>query len=236
MSEAGNQASNMARVRQTVCGAALRRGLCALAVTIGALAVMLDSTCSFAAVDTIKKIVVLGDSLTAGLGLAPKDAFPAQLEARLRKKGYVVEVANAGVSGDTTAAALERLKWAVPLGTDAVIVELGANDALRAVPTQETRANLAAILDELSRRQVRVLLAGFKAPRNLGTDYQEPFETIYPELAEIYHAQLYPFFLDGVALDPKLNQTDGMHPNRDGVAEIVTRILPAVEELITSAH
>ena len=178
------------------------------------------------------RIVVLGDSLVAGFQLKASDAFPAQLERALKARGHEVEVINAGVSGDTTAAGLERLRWAVPEKTDAVIVELGANDALLGLDPAQTKANLDSIIAAIKADGAEVLLAGMLAPRNLGEDYARAFDGIYPALASKHGTLLYPFFLDGVALDAKLNLQDGMHPNPQGVAEITRRILPKVEELI----
>jgi acyl-CoA thioesterase-1 len=178
------------------------------------------------------RIVVLGDSLVAGFQLKASDAFPAQLERALKAKGHNVEVINAGVSGDTTAAGLERLRWAVPDRTDAVILELGANDALRGLDAGRARANLEKIITTLKADGIEVLLAGMVAPRNLGEDYMRVFNGMYPELAQKHGLILYRFFLDGVALNGDLNLGDGMHPNPKGVAEITKRILPAVEALI----
>ena len=178
------------------------------------------------------RIVVLGDSLAAGLGLKPSEAFPAQLERALKAKGHVVEVINAGVSGDTTAGGLERVGWAVPERTDAVILELGANDALRGLDPKRARANLDKIIATLKGGGAEVLLAGMYAPRNLGATYTRAFDAIYPELATKHGLILYPFFLDGVALDPKFNLDDGLHPSALGVAEVTKRIMPAVEQLI----
>ncbi len=181
------------------------------------------------------KIVVLGDSLSAGLGLPVQDAFPAKLATALNAKGLAVTVANAGVSGDTSNGGLERLDWSVPQGTDAVIVELGANDALRGLDPKLTQKALAAILTRLQERHIAVLLAGMEAPPNMGADYTRAFDAIYPALAAAYPVVFYPFFLEGVAADPTLNQADGMHPNAAGVDVIVARILPQVEELIARA-
>jgi acyl-CoA thioesterase I len=178
------------------------------------------------------RIVAFGDSLTAGYGLKPNEAFPVQLAAALKAKGHNVEVANAGVSGDTTAAGLARLDWSVPEGTEAVIVELGANDALRGISPDTTRKNLDAILKTLRERKIEVLLAGMRAPKNLGNEYAQKFEPIFVDLADTYGALLYPFFLDGVVLDAKLNLDDGMHPTGQGVGVIVSRIMPKVEQLI----
>jgi len=182
------------------------------------------------------RIVAFGDSLSAGLGLGSSQAFPAQLQKELNARGHNVVVANAGVSGDTTAAGLQRLAWAVPGGTDAVIVELGANDALRGIDPKETRANLEKIIAGLKGRHIPILLAGMRAPPNWGDSYVEDFDAIFPDLAREHGLIFYPFFLDGVVLDPKLNQNDGMHPSGKGVAEIVKRMLPSVEELIARAQ
>jgi acyl-CoA thioesterase-1 len=182
--------------------------------------------------DRPMRIVALGDSLTAGLGLPAQDAFPAKLQAALKAKGHAVTIANAGVSGDTASGGLERLNWSVPDGTDGVILELGANDALRGLDPALTEKALAAILDKLAARHVPVLLAGMKAPRNLGSDYTARFDAIYPALASTHPVVFYPFFLEGVATDPHLNQGDGLHPTAAGVDVIVARILPQVEELI----
>jgi acyl-CoA thioesterase I len=178
------------------------------------------------------RIVALGDSLTAGYGLAADAAFPAKLEKALRAKGLAVEVSNAGVSGDTASGGLARLDWSVPEGTDAVIVELGANDLLRGVDPKVTRAALEDIVRRLTERRIAVLLAGMRAAPNLGPDYGQAFETIYSDLATKKGLLLYPFFLDGVAADPKLNQHDGLHPTAAGIDAIVARILPKAEELV----
>ena len=188
------------------------------------------------AADRPIKIVVLGDSLSAGLGLPVEDAFPARLAEALKGKGVAVAIADAGVSGDTASGGLGRLDWSVPAGTDAVIVELGANDALRGLDPNLTKAALDAILRKLADRHIAVLLAGMRAPRNMGPDYARDFDAIYPALASTHPVVFYPFFLDGVAADPKLNQGDGMHPNAAGVDAIVARILPQVEELVTRAR
>ncbi len=178
------------------------------------------------------RIVAFGDSLTAGYGLPGEKAFPARLQAALQAKGEAVVVTNAGVSGDTTTSGFDRLDWSVPQGTDAVILELGANDALRGVDPKVTKAALEKILARFAARHIPVLLAGMRAPRNLGADYAREFDAIYPALASTRRLVFYPFFLDGVAADPKLNQGDGMHPNPAGVDAIVKRILPSVEQLI----
>lgn len=181
------------------------------------------------------KVVALGDSLTAGYMLKPNESFPAQLQAALAAKGIAADIVNAGVSGDTTSGGLERLAWSLEPKPDAVILELGANDALRGIDPKIPRANLDKILKDLKDRNIPVLLAGMKAPGNWGAEYRERFDAIYPDLAQKYGAPLYPFFLDGVALNPALVLDDGMHPSAKGVAEIVKRILPDVEALLEKA-
>jgi acyl-CoA thioesterase I len=178
------------------------------------------------------KVVVLGDSLSAGLGLSAPDAFPAKLQKALKDKGVDVEIANAGVSGDTASGGRDRLDWSVPKGTDAVIVELGANDALRGTDPAITRSALSDIVQGLKARGVAVLLLGMLAPPNYGSDYATRFNTIYPDLSKSFGVPLYPFFLDGVAADPKLNQADGIHPTAAGVDIIVKKILPTVEAFL----
>ncbi len=177
-------------------------------------------------------IVAFGDSLTAGFGLNPGQGFPDVLQMALKARGHNVEVINAGVSGDTTAAGLARLDWAVGEEADAVIVELGANDALRGQPPAETRANLDTILTRLRARGLPILVAGMRSPENWGSDYRDRFDAIFADLAAKHGALLYPFFLAGVATDPKLNLPDGLHPNQRGIAIIVEGILPKVEALI----
>lgn len=180
------------------------------------------------------RIAVLGDSLTAGYGLAADQSFPAQLEAALRQRGYPVEVQNAGVSGDTTAGGLARLDWLLDSRPDLVIVELGGNDALRGIDPESTRANLDAILVRLKQNGIRPLLAGMRAPRNLGRDYYTKFDALYPELAQRHGVPFYPFFLDGVAGRPELNLGDGIHPDPAGIAVIVRQIQPLVEQNLES--
>jgi acyl-CoA thioesterase-1 len=194
----------------------------------------LVTTYSWAA-ERIANIVAFGDSLTAGYGLAANEAFPAQLQRALAAKGLAVNVVNAGVSGDTTAGGLARLDWSIPDGTDAVILELGANDALRGFDPAVTRKALDTMLRRLQERKISVLLCGMLAPPNMGAEYSRAFNAIYPDLAAQTGAILYPFFLTGVAADPKLNQRDGLHPTAAGVAVIVDHILPQVEALIASA-
>ncbi len=181
-------------------------------------------------------IVALGDSLTHGYGLAEEETFPVRLAAALMARGIVAEVRNAGVSGDTTAGGLARLDWA--LGDDhpdLVIVELGANDALRALAPAAARTNLAAILDRLAARKIPVLLAGMLAPPNLGPEYKAEFDRLFPALAAQYGVPLYPFFLDGVAGHPERLQADGLHPNGSGVDVIVQGILPVVVQALGAA-
>ncbi len=178
------------------------------------------------------RILAFGDSLTAGLGLAPDQSFPVQLAARLKADGYDVVVDNGGVSGDTTRDGLARLDWAMADHPDIVLLELGANDMLRGLDPKRAEANLDAMLAKLKAAKLKVLLIGMAAANNWGADYKKSFDAIYPALAKKYDVPLYPFFLDGVALDPTLNQGDGLHPNASGVAVIVSRIAPAVERLL----
>lgn len=177
-------------------------------------------------------VLALGDSLTAGLGLDPAQAFPARLEAALKARGHDIVIANAGVSGDTSAAGADRLDWSLAPETDAVIVELGSNDALRGIDPAETEKALDGILSALAARKLPVLLAGMLAPRNLGADYGKKFDAIFPRLAQKHGVLFYPFFLDGVAAEPAFNQPDGLHPNSKGVDMIVARILPITEDLV----
>ncbi|MEP3275736.1 MAG: arylesterase [Stappiaceae bacterium] len=178
------------------------------------------------------KIVALGDSLSAGYLLPANDAFPAKLEAALKKNGHEVTIVNAGVSGDTSNGGLARLDWSVPSDADGVILELGANDALRGINPEQTRAALEEIAKKLQGRNVKLLIAGMLAPPNLGETYAGAFNPIFKDLSEKYDAVYYPFFLDGVAAVPSLNLQDGMHPTAEGVDVIVERILPSVEQLI----
>jgi acyl-CoA thioesterase I len=178
------------------------------------------------------KMVVLGDSLSAGLGLPANAAFPVKLQKALEAKGIKVDMINAGVSGDTASGGRERLDWSVPEGTDAVILELGANDALRGTDPAVTRAALSDIISRLKARGIAVLICGMLAPPNYGSDYAARFNAIYPELSKSFGVPLYPFFLEGVAADAKLNQADSMHPTADGVDIIVKNILPMVEAFV----
>ncbi len=180
------------------------------------------------------KIVALGDSLTAGYLLPPDAGFPEQLAHALDTEGYLVNVMNAGVSGDTSSGGLARLDWAVAPGTDILILTLGSNDALRGIEPHVTRANLETILIRMEERGIKVLLAGMRAPPNMGDAYAADFDTIFPDLAEKHDVLLYPFFLEGVAANPELNLPDGIHPTQEGVALIVDNILPTVERLIVS--
>lgn len=178
------------------------------------------------------RLVAFGDSLTAGFGLPRGDGFVARLEEALRAEGRDVEVIDAGVSGDTTDMGLARLDWSVPADADAVIVELGANDALRGLPPKGARRNLDEIVGRLTAAGRKVLVAGMIAPRNLGADYGRAFDPIFAEIAAKHGALLYPFFLEGVALHPELTLPDGLHPNAEGVKVIVRGILPAVRDLL----
>lgn len=186
--------------------------------------------------DRMLTIAAFGDSLSAGYGLEAKDAFPAKLEAALRRAGENVRVTNAGVSGDTTAGGLARLDWVLADKPDIVILELGANDMLRGLSPARAEANLDAILARLAKQGTPVLLAGMVASRNLGADYVREFDPIYQRLADKYQVPLYPFFLDGVALDRALNQPDLLHPNAKGVEVIVERILPQLRKLIADTR
>jgi acyl-CoA thioesterase-1 len=181
---------------------------------------------------TATRLLAFGDSLTAGFGLAPDEAFPVRLAARLKADGYDAEVTNAGVSGDTTSGGLARLDWALAAHPDIVLLELGANDMLRGIDPKLAQSNLDGMLARLTAAHIKVLLIGMKAPGNWGADYRQAFDGIYPALAKKYGVPLYPFFLDGVALDEKLNQADGLHPNQAGVAVIVARIAPVVERML----
>ncbi len=202
-------------------GAALGLALMAVALPAGA-----------AAAAEPVRLMAFGTSLTHGYGLPAGETFPEQLEAALQARGLDVTVINAGNSGDTTAGGLARLDWALADEPDAVILELGANDGLRGLDPAATYDNLDAIMAKLTAEDLPVLIAGMLAPPNLGREYGEAFNQVYPRLAKKYDVPLYPFFLDGVAIEPSLNQADGIHPNADGVAEIVARITPHVVRLL----
>jgi acyl-CoA thioesterase-1 len=178
------------------------------------------------------RLVALGDSLTAGYRLPPDAAFPAVLRRELARRGIAAEIENAGVSGDTATGGRDRLDWSVPDGTEGVIVELGANDALRGVPPAVTEAALDAILVRLKERGIKALLAGMRAPPNNGPEFVAAFDGMFARLAARHDVPLYPFFLDGVAGNPALNLDDGIHPTRAGVEEIVRRMLPSVEAFL----
>jgi len=178
------------------------------------------------------EVLAFGDSLTAGLGLPASEAFPARLEARLHGEGVSVTIVNAGVSGDTTTDGLARLDWALADKPEFVILALGANDALRGIDPKIVRANLDAMIGKIQASGAKILLLGMLAPSNWGAQYEHDFDRIYPELAKAHNLPLYPFFLDGVAMDPALNQPDGLHPNERGVAILVDRIAPLVAKMI----
>jgi acyl-CoA thioesterase-1 len=202
-----------------------------LAAAIGCIAAAVPAA-RLAAADRPVTVVALGDSLAAGFGLAAKDAFPAKLQAALAAKGIAATIVDAGVSGDTASGGLARLAWSVPDDADGVIVELGANDALRGLDPAVPRAALDAILRRLKERGIPVLLCGMLSPPNLGADYARAFNAIYPDLARTYDPVFYPFFLDGVITNRQLIQGDGLHPTAAGVDAIVANVLPKVEELI----
>ncbi|WP_417433459.1 arylesterase [Hoeflea sp.] len=178
------------------------------------------------------KIAGFGDSLMAAYNLNGDEGFPARLEAALRERGHDVTIIDAGVSGDTTSGGLARLDWSIPDGVDGVILELGANDALRGLPPEKTRENLEAMIVRLQQRGIPILLAGMLAPPNMGGDYEASFNAIYPDLAIKYGLTLYPFFLDGVTGNPDLQLTDGMHPNASGINVMVENFIPAAERFI----
>ena len=178
------------------------------------------------------KLVVLGDSLSAGLGLPAQQAFPTRLQKALQDKGIEVDMTNAGVSGDTSSGGRDRLDWSVSDGTDGVIIELGANDALRGIDPDLTRAALTEIVQRLKARKIAVMLCGMLAPPNYGADYAARFNSIYPDLAKKFDVPLYPFFLEGVAADAKLNQADGIHPTAEGVDIVVDKMMPTVEAFV----
>jgi acyl-CoA thioesterase-1 len=207
--------------------------LCLLALALAAMTPALPASAQTPGAKPLK-MVVLGDSLSAGLGLIESAAFPARLQKALKAKGIDVDMINAGVSGDTTSGGRDRLDWSVPEGTEAVILELGANDALRGIDPKVTRAALTEILTRLQARKIAVLLCGMVAPPNYGADYSARFNAIYPDLAKTFQVPLYPFFLEGVATEAKLNQADGLHPTAEGVDTIVRNILPTVEAFLAA--
>ena len=208
----------------------------ALLLTIPVAALLFAPSHRIAADPRAPVIVALGDSLTAGLGLPQDQAFPAQLEAALRMRGKNVTVVDAGVSGDTAAAGLARLDWALPDNASGVIIELGANDALQGLPPQGTKQALEAIIQRLQAKGLLILFAGMEAPRNLGKEYVEEFRAVYTDLAARYDVIFYPFFLEGAALNDGMMQSDGNHPNAKGVAAIVANIMPKVDELLAKVE
>lgn len=181
-------------------------------------------------------ILAFGTSLTQSFGVPPGEEFTAVLQARLKAAGLDAQLINAGVSGDTTADGVSRQDWSLADHPDAAILEMGSNDALRGLDPQQTEKNLSIMLAKFKAAHVPVLLVGMKAPRNLGAGYAQQFDSIYPRLAEQFGDILYPFILDGVVLDPRLNQADGIHPNAAGVKVIVARMLPYVERLVAEAR
>jgi acyl-CoA thioesterase-1 len=207
-------------------------GLSLLCVKLAAAAALIAA--SPVQADDMLKILALGDSLTAGYGLSDSESYPVKLQAALKAKGIEAQVINGGVSGDTSAGGLARLDWALADDPDIVIVELGANDGLRGLDPARTQENLDAVLKRLTGEERAVLLTGMLAPPNMGSDYGNAFKSIYPALAAKYGVRLYPFFLEGVAADPALNQADGIHPTGAGIDIIVARLLPEVMAVIES--
>jgi len=207
--------------------------------TYGMLSAIVQALAALVITTTVEaktlKLVALGDSLTAGYGLKAGEGFTDVLQKALKSKGYDVTVVNAGVSGETAADGLARFDWSVPPDADALIVELGANDMLRGLPPEGAKRALSAILEKARQAHIPTLLTGMRTAPNFGPDYRQAFDRIYPDLAMQYGVALYPFFLDGVAADSKLNQSDGLHPNPDGVRIVVERILPSVEALLSKA-
>jgi acyl-CoA thioesterase-1 len=203
-----------------------------LFVCVGVLAALWSGSSSAAPI----KILAFGTSLTQGYGLPPGTEFTAVLQTMLKARGIEANVVNAGVSGDTSADGVSRLDWSLADHPDAAIVEMGSNDALRGLEPKDTDNNLSVILAKLRAAHVPVLVLGMKAPRNLGPEYAAEFDPIYPKRAKQFGDILYPFVLDGVALNPKLNQADGIHPNPAGVKIVVARMLPYVEKLVAEAR
>lgn len=217
-------------------GRGLFNGVARLTRAFAVLLGLIAATAPAGAASDRPVILALGDSLTAGYGLAQKDSFPAVLEQALEEAGRPARVINAGVSGDTSKGGRSRVGWLLTEKPDLVLLELGSNDGLRALDPQQTYANLAAIIEEAQAAGAHVLLAGTLAPPNLGRDYGEAFNAVFPRLAEEYDVTFYPFFLDGVAAEPSLNLGDGMHPNADGVEVVVERILPTVLQALDRAN
>jgi acyl-CoA thioesterase I len=196
------------------------------------LAIVLSMAAGSAQADPMR-IVAFGDSLSAGYELPENEGFPKQLEAALKAKGLDIVVENSSVSGDTSTSGLERLDWSIADGTQLVILELGANDALRGIDPALTRSNIDAMITRLKQRNIKVVLAGMLAPPNMGETYAKPFNAIFPELAAQHQIALYPFFMDGVITEPQLKLSDGLHPNAKGVAVIVSGILPLIQAELT---
>jgi len=214
-------------------GNARAYGFCAWIVNALAVALLVGMTADASSAQAQPRLLVLGDSLTAGFGLPAGSAFPARLQDWLKRNGIDVNVINAGVSGDTSAGGLARLDWAIgSTPPEFAIVELGANDGLRGLPPANMEANLDKIITRLKAGGVKVMLAGMYAPRNFGRDYAEEYDAVFPRLAARHQVPLYPFFIEGAATDPALNQPDGLHPNARGVEAIVERIGPHVRRLM----
>jgi acyl-CoA thioesterase-1 len=199
-----------------------------LAAALAALCLFFGQTAAAAPA----RVLMLGDSLTAGYGLPAADSLPSQLESLLKNQGLDVLILNGGVSGDTTAGGLARLDWALADNPAYALLALGANDALRGLSPDKAYENLDVIITRLKAKKVKVMILGMLAPLNLGRDYRESFDAIFPKLAAKHNVPLYPFLLDGVALEPKLNQRDGIHPNADGVKIIVGRLAPLVKQFL----
>ncbi|QOZ65361.1 arylesterase [Bradyrhizobium arachidis] len=235
-SEEGSMRVSMVRSYGNSARAVERRCGFFMHIAVLMLALMTMANPAWAEATKPVKLVVLGDSLSAGLGLPGQEAFPIKLQKALQAKGIAVDMTNAGVSGDTSSGGRDRLDWSVPDGTDGVIVELGANDALRGIDPDLTRKALTDIVARLKARKIPVMLCGMLAPPNYGAEYAARFNSIYPDLAKTFDVPLYPFFLEGVAADAKLNQADGIHPTAAGVDIIVGRIMPTVEAFVGTIH